>query len=234
MLLSDAHSPPLKWKISLITVSVKLWQLQQLSPPTPPPGSEICFIVSTPSDHLFFTVSMGMSSVWEPQRPREIPAHIAELPSQQHISHPGCGRVGGSHRVGGEVKKCRFISGLLSGDQGEASLQIASVYFSSRSRGIVYRGGGWEKKSSHEGFSYPIHQQGRRKRKDVQTREEYVLVRTPQGSYYTWNAWGEGPFECEEQSRDSKRIQIQCVRACECVCRVLPRAFFFFLSCRVM
>lgn len=57
------------------------------------------------------------------------------------------------------------------------------------------------------------------KEKEVQTREEYVLlVRTPQGSYYTWNAWGEGPFQCD----DSKHIQIQSL------CRVLPRAFFFF------
>lgn len=52
------------------------------------PVPEFCFIVSIPSDHLFFTVSMGMSSMWEPQRPWEISPHIAKLLSQQHISHP--------------------------------------------------------------------------------------------------------------------------------------------------
>ena len=55
--------------------------------------TEFCFIVSIPCDHLFFTVSMGMSSMWESQRPWEISAHIAKLLSWQHISHPGSDQV---------------------------------------------------------------------------------------------------------------------------------------------
>lgn len=60
--------------------------------------------MSIPSDHLFFTVSMGMSSMREPQRPWEISPHIAKPLSQQHISHPG-------ERLSLVVNsKCRSIS----------------------------------------------------------------------------------------------------------------------------
>lgn len=45
-------------------------------------------IVSLPSGHLFFTVSMGMSSMRVPQKLREMQACIAKLPPQQRIRHP--------------------------------------------------------------------------------------------------------------------------------------------------
>lgn len=101
-----------------------------LTAPAIVPKPESCFIVSLPSGHLFFTVSMGMSSMRAPQKHRDVRACIARLPPQQRICHSMGG--GGAAEFDEDGPKRGHRLALLSGDQGRALLRTEPGSFSAR------------------------------------------------------------------------------------------------------
>lgn len=95
-----------------------------LTAPAIVPVPEFCFIVSVPSDHLFFTVSKGVSSMWEPQRLSDISPRIAKLLSQQHISHLR------SDWVWFRNSKCRSISAAQAEIREQDQSRLSRFTFS--------------------------------------------------------------------------------------------------------